>query len=94
MSALITIKGRLRKDDEKGKNFCRRLRLQGQVPANLLDKTKSVPLALEAKQLPLAWKNGKTFQLELDGALKSVLIKELQIDPVKRSAIHVDLMYA
>ena len=94
MSALLTIKGRLRKDDEKGKNFCRRLRLQGEVPANLLDKTKSTTLAIEAKQLSNAWKNGKTFQLELDGNVKSVFIKELQIDPVKRGAIHVDLMYA
>jgi len=47
MSALITIKGRLRKDDEKGKNFCRRLRLKGEVPANLMDKTKSTPIAIE-----------------------------------------------
>ncbi len=94
MSTQLTIKGRLRKDDEKGKNFCRRLRLQGDVPANLMDKTKSTPLILEAKQLPIAWKNGKTFQLELDGGVKSVVIKELQIDAVKRSAVHVDLMYA
>lgn len=94
MSALITIKGRLRKEDEKGKNFCRRLRLQGEVPANLMDNTKSTLLALEAKLLPNAWKNGKTFQLDLDGGLKTVIIKELQIDAVKRDAVHVDLMFA
>lgn len=94
MSALITIKGRLRKDDEKGKNFCRRLRLKGEVPANLMDKTKSTPIAIEGKLLSAAWKGGKTFQLECEGTVRSVLIKELQIDPVKRDAVHVDLMYA
>lgn len=94
MSALVTIKGRLRKDDEKGKNFCRRLRLQGEVPANLMDNTKSTPIAIEGKLLSTAWKSGKTFQLDLDGSVKAVLIKELQIDPVKRDAVHVDLMFA
>lgn len=94
MSALITIKGRLRKDDEKGKNFCHRLRSTGEIPANLMDKAKSVPIVVEGKMLSTAWKNGKTFQLELDGGLKTVSIKELQIDPVKRTALHVDLMYA
>ena len=94
MSALITIKGRLRKADELGKNVCRRLRLRGEVPANLLDKTKSTPVALEAKLLSLAWKNGKSFQLDLEGASKTVIIKELQIDAVKRTALHVDLMFA
>ena len=93
MSA-ITIKGRLRKEDEKGKNFCRRLRLQGEVPANLLEKATSTPIAVEAKLLPLAWKNGKTFQLDLNGGLRAVIIKELQIDATKRDAVHVDLMYA
>lgn len=94
MSALITIKGRLRKEDEQGKNYCRRLRLQGEVPANLMDKTKSTPIALEAKLLSSAWKNGKTFQLDLDGGVRAVIIKELQIDAVKRDAVHVDLMFA
>ncbi len=94
MSALITIKGRLRKEDEQGKNSCRRLRTRGEVPANLLDNAKSTALAIEAKLLPIAWKKGKTFQLEFNGTVKSVLIKELQIDPVKRDALHVDLMYA
>ena len=44
--------------------------------------------------LPLAWKNGKTFQLDLNGGLRAVIIKELQIDATKRDAVHVDLMYA
>lgn len=95
MSALVTIKGRLRKDDEMGKNFCRRLRLQGQIPANLMENAKSTPIMIDSKLLSSAWKNDKTFQLALDGSeTKTVLIKELQIDPIKRKALHVDLMYA
>ena len=94
MSALLTIKGRMRTDEEKGKNVCRRLRLRGEVPANLIGKAKSTPIVVEAKMLSAAWKNGKTFQLELDGQAKAVVMKELQVDPVKRSALHLDLMYA
>ncbi len=93
MSALVTIKGRLRSQDEHGKNSCRRMRAQGEVPANLLENAKSTVIAVEGKLLSVAWKKGKTFQLEFNGTSKPVIIKELQIDPVKRNAIHVDLMY-
>ena len=93
MTDLITIKGRLRKEGEQGKNVCRRLRTQGQIPANILHKAKSELIVLDTKLLSTAWKSGKTFNLEIDGAVKPVVIKELQIDPVKRHPLHVDLMY-
>ncbi len=94
MSTELTIKGRLRKQDEMGKNSCRRLRSQGEIPANLMQKTNALSIAIEAKQLSLAWRNGKTFQLDFEGSVKTVTIKELQIDAVKRNALHVDLMYS
>ncbi len=93
MSALVTIKGRLRNDDEKGKNACRQLRRAGHIPANILSKPKSVPIAIEPKLLSLAWKSGKAFQLDLDGQVKAVAIKELQIDPISRNPLHVDLIF-
>ncbi|MFK7823668.1 MAG: hypothetical protein AB8G05_05915 [Oligoflexales bacterium] len=87
----ITIEGSLRK--EHGKGYCRRLRATGKVPGNILNKAKAVSIELEAKLLSKAWKAGKTFTLNMDGENLSVKIHELQINPIKRTAVHVDLMY-
>ena len=91
MSEKITIQGSFRK--EHGKGYCRRLRAQGKVPGNILNKAKAVSIELEAKLLSKAWKAGKTFTLNMDGENLSVRIHELQINPIKRTAVHVDLMY-
>ncbi len=79
---------------ETGKGYSRKLRRSGKIPANLLGKAKSTPLELNPKLLSKAWQSeGRKFQLKLDSGVKEVTIKELQIHPVKRTAIHVDLMY-
>ena len=89
---VIVIQGALRK--EFGKGYCRRLRAAGKVPGNILNKAEAVSIELEAKLLPKAWKAGKVFTLVIDGKDAKVKIKELQINPIKRTAVHVDLMYA
>ncbi|MBI2602527.1 MAG: hypothetical protein HYW48_05665 [Deltaproteobacteria bacterium] len=94
MSAPITIKGRLRTAEEQGKNPCYRLRAQGELPGNLMNEAKATAIALDPKFLSVAWKDGKRFNLDIEGTVKLVTIKELQIDHVKRSPLHVDLMYA
>ncbi len=92
MSELVTIEGKLR--SETGKNFCRRLRAQGKIPANILVGSKSQLIELEAKLLSKAWKGSdRKFNLSLDGVTKVVKIQELQINPVKRAPLHADLMY-
>jgi ribosomal protein L25 (general stress protein Ctc) len=91
MSSLITIKGRVRSSDEKGKNVCYRLRKNGELPGNLVSGTQSTPITLDPKFLSVAWKNGRTFNFDLNGKVQQVSITELQIDPVKRSPVHVDL---
>lgn len=90
MEDLVTIQGFIR--TETGKGFCRKLRKQERVPANLLgvEKEKSL-LELDAKWLSKAWQNGKKFNLKLGDEMKAVEIKELQISPVSREALHVDL---
>lgn len=89
---MVTITGKLR--TESGKGYCRRLRVDGKIPGNILDKTKSTMIELESKWLSKAWKSGKKFKLALEGEKEvAVRIQELQINPVKRSAVHVDLMY-
>jgi large subunit ribosomal protein L25 len=91
-NSLLTIEGQIR--TQTGKGYCRKLRAKGLVPANLLDG-KNAPSAVEiaSKWLSKVWQNGKVFKLSLSGNLKTVAIKEIQIDAVKRTVVHVDLMY-
>lgn len=91
MSDLVTIEATRR--EVKGKNNCRKLRSAGLIPANLLDKSGALSLQLDPKWLPKAWKSGKQFNLTFEGKTRLVKIQELQINAVKRTALHVDLMY-
>jgi len=77
-----------------GKSYTHKLRRAGKVPAVLLDKGKSTLLELDPKLLPKAWKsNERKFNLVLDGKTTAVKIQELQVHPVKRHCVHVDLMH-
>ncbi|MBP6217606.1 MAG: hypothetical protein KA436_03345 [Oligoflexales bacterium] len=84
------VKAELRK--ETGKNACRRLLLRGLLPANLLGKRSSTNIQLDPKFLSVIWKSGGTFRLDLEGKVFPVKMHELQVNPVKRTPLHVDLM--
>ena len=73
MEDLVTIQGYVRTGT--GKGFCRKLRNEDKVPANLLgvEKEKSL-LELDAKWLSKAWQNGKKFNLKLCEETKAVEI--------------------
>ena len=88
---LITIKASPR--STTGKNHNRRLRASGLIPGNIIGKSGPTPIELDPKWLSKAWKNGKKFILDFENNSKTVEIKELQINAVKRTALHVDLMY-
>jgi len=76
-----------------GKSYTRKLRKAGKIPAVLLEGGKSTILELDPKLLPKAWKSGdRKFNMVLGGKTVAVKIQELQIDPVRRSALHVDLV--
>lgn len=91
-NALITIEGAVR--EASGKTVARKLRQNGKIPAVLLDKGKSVTLELPSKLLGKAYKEcERKFNLQVGGETKVVVIHELQIDAVKRTPLHVDLMY-
>jgi large subunit ribosomal protein L25 len=81
------------KRSKSGKGHARKLRKLGKIPANILNKSQSELIEIDPKWLSKAWKSGKKFSLDLEGSKRTVVIKELQIDPVKRMALHVDLMY-
>ncbi len=91
MDALITIEGTVRTGS--GKSYNRKLRRAGKIPANLMVKGQATALELDPKWLSRAYKTTKKFNLTFNGATKTVVIKELQVDAVKRTAVHVDLMY-
>lgn len=77
-----------------GKGYARKLRRNGKVPAILNNKGQSIALELDPKLLSKAWQGGRQFHLELNGDTKLVKITDLQIDPIKRFVLHVDLTYA
>jgi ribosomal protein L25 (general stress protein Ctc) len=87
---VITIEAKLR--TRSGKTYTNALRSSGLIPAVLNHKGQSTLLELDPKLLSKAWRdNGREFNLALEGHSKKVRITELQLDPVKRLALHVDL---
>ena len=91
MENIVTIEARKR--TVLGKSLCRKLRKEGKVPANIIGGKKgSQAIELDGKFLSKAWINGKQLNLVLDGKTSLMKIQELQLHPVKRQAIHVDLM--
>ncbi len=86
----VTIEGSAR--TATGKSYTRKLRKAGKIPAVLNSKGQSTMLELDPKMLPRAWKDGgKQFTLVFGGQTQRVQITELQLHPVKRVALHVDL---
>ena len=76
-----------------GKSHIRKLRKSGRIPGVLMDKGKSIMLEFDPKWLGKAYKNGRQFELTFQGVTRVVKVVELQVDPVKRTALHVDLVY-
>jgi len=91
MSDLVSIEAQVRVG--RGKSYTRKLRANGKIPANIMEKGLSTAVELDPKLLSKAWKSTKQFNLVFNGATRVVSIQELQIDPVRRLALHVDLMY-
>lgn len=90
--SMVTIEAQLR--SEAGKSYCRKVRRRGWIPGNLLAQSRSTMIELDPKLLSRAWLGDKKFNMVLDGETKTVFIQELQIHPVKRTPVHVDLIYS
>ena len=97
MAEQLKLSATIRK--EKGKGVARRLRQNGMLPAVVYGhKTTSTPLAIDSKLLEKAIAGGKgesklfSFLIEGNGEPKgkTVMIKELQVHPLKRHYLHVD----
>ncbi|MBC7661646.1 MAG: hypothetical protein H7249_18270 [Chitinophagaceae bacterium] len=88
---LVTIAGTTRVPG--GKSQARKMRRDGIIPAVILAKSGNTNLTIDPKWLHKANKaEGKIFNLTLEGKTHKVRIQELQLDPVKRVALHVDLI--
>ena len=80
---------------ETGKNVNRRLRTKGLIPGVLYAAAKKpVPVSVSPKEITtiLRSKTGENtlFDLDLDGARRTVILKEFQVEPVKGSLLHAD----
>lgn len=85
--------------EASGKGVARKLRAAGKIPATLygyrLEGAKSLVLDPERMYEVLMTKRRKNivFRLDVDGkVLEDVMVKEYQIDPVKRDLLHCDLV--
>lgn len=78
-----------------GKSAARKVRKSGLLPGNfLLAGGTSQPITLEPKWLAKIWTSGGKLILKLDGQEHVVKIHEIQIDPVRRAPVHVDVITA
>jgi large subunit ribosomal protein L25 len=85
----------------KGKEAARRLRNQGLIPAVVYgQREEAIPVTLNPQQLTKALRGGagerSLINLTIEGlqdgpVTKTVILKEKQIDPLKRTLLHVDL---
>jgi ribosomal protein L25 (general stress protein Ctc) len=74
-----------------GKSYTRKLRASGKLPGNLVVKGKSTMIEFDPKDLSLAVKAGKKFNLVLSGKTIPVEIDGIAVESLKRKPLHVDL---
>jgi large subunit ribosomal protein L25 len=83
-----------------GKELARKLRVKGLIPAIFYGpRSKSIPLVIDAKEFSktLQTEAGENVLIELDilrgnqADRKVVMVKDVQIDPLQRTALHADL---
>jgi len=91
MSLLLEAKLR----DKTGKEICKKLRKNGLIPAVIYGKSKenvfiSLPKGEFEKILHHVGTN-KVFTVKVEDKSYEVIVKEVQVNPVTREIIHVDL---
>lgn len=91
--ALAEIKATAR--PRAGKGAARQVRREGKVPGVIYgDKQAAVTVALDSNELSKIIGKGKflstLFELNVDGQKSRVIPRDVQLDPVKDFAIHVD----
>ena len=83
--------------EERGKNAARRLRLTGNVPATVYGLGKDPrAVSVNTKAMTTVLKDpagrNRVFNINCDGEQEHAMAVDYQIDPVKHSLLHVDLL--
>jgi large subunit ribosomal protein L25 len=82
--------------DDRGKNASRRLRAAGLIPVTVYgggqDAASTTIVKREFTALLRAHGRNMIFTLDVDGAATPVKIADMQLDPVKGTLVHADLM--
>jgi len=91
----IVVEATLR--EERGKNAARRIRLTGQIPAVLYGGSHDpVAVAVNAKAVAGILRSeaghNTIFTVKLPGGEQKAMLKDWQVDPVKGSLLHVDML--
>lgn len=84
----ITIHAKLRGEASKG--TVRKQRHSGLVPGILYKKGVSTKIEIALTNLPKAHTRSSVMKLVLDGVEKTVLMREVQVNPLNDKPIHLD----
>jgi large subunit ribosomal protein L25 len=84
----IVIRAKLRGDASKG--TVRKLRHSGLVPGILYKKGVSTKIEISVSDLPKGHTRSSVLKLVLDGVEKTVLMREVQVNPLNDKPIHFD----
>jgi len=90
----VALAGKIKKETGKGVN--RKLRAQGRTPAVFYNKSENLALTVDSKEMEkLKEKHGTTVLIELaiegdSQKSRTVILKSLQIHPIKPGLVHVD----
>ena len=90
--AVHTVKVKAQNRTELGSRAMKRLRDKGQMPAVIYGHKQAVlPITMNHKEISAQLNSGAyLFELEVDGALETVLVKEAQYDYLGIELLHVD----
>lgn len=80
--------------EKSGKEYAKKIRLKGKVPGILYGPDlKPLPIEADVKEVTRIIKTGENLIFKAEAGKKKfdVLLKDFQIDPVKRSILHFDL---
>ncbi|MFC6152726.1 hypothetical protein [Nocardioides yefusunii] len=81
---------------EFGKGFARRVRAAGRIPAVFYAAGgEATHISLPQHATTMSLRADKTkLEVEIDGTLKNFSVKEIQVDPIRRVIVHLDLVAA
>lgn len=72
------------------KGALRTMRLNGVVPATVFGKNGNKSISVALKNLPKEHTRSSVVTLEIDGKATTVLMREVQVDPLKDLPVHID----